>query len=315
MPRFWWSEPVGTAAIRTEGLTRRFGPLTAVERVTLAVGRGEIFGLVGPDGAGKTTTLRLLAGLLEPSEGEAWLAGLHTVREAAALKDRIGYMAQRFGLYPDLTVDENLEFYGELFGVSRGRRDVLAARLLAVTRMEPFRKRRAGQLSGGMKQKLALMCTLLHRPEILLLDEPTTGVDAVSRRDFWEILRQLAAEGITVLLTTAYMDEAERCDRVGLLYRGRLVECGTPQAVRGAVSAPCYEVAAPDLREAREALRGRPGVVSVEPAGGVLHAFLDPEITSPDRLAEVVPGAHFARIPPSLEDVFLVLIRRQGAAG
>jgi ABC-2 type transport system ATP-binding protein len=306
---------VQTTAIRTQGLTRRFGTLTAVDRLILAVGQGEIFGLVGPDGAGKTTTLRLLAGLLQPSEGDAWLAGLHVVREAAALRDRIGYMAQRFGLYPDLTVDENMEFYGALFGVSGAAREQLASRLLAMTRMEAFRKRRAGQLSGGMKQKLALMCTLLHRPEILLLDEPTTGVDAVSRRDFWQILRRLAAEGITVLLTTAYLDEAQRCDRVGLLYRGRLMECGAPRELLAAVHEPCYEVEAPDLRAARETLRRQPGVAGVEPAGAVLHAFLDPGLTSPERLAETVPGARFRRIEPSLEDVFLALIRRQGAAG
>ncbi|HXG32928.1 MAG TPA: ABC transporter ATP-binding protein [Bryobacteraceae bacterium] len=304
-----------TTVIRTQGLARRFGAMAAVDGLTLAVRRGEIFGLVGPDGAGKTTTLRLLAGLLEPSEGEAWLSGLHTVREAAALKDRIGYMAQRFGLYPDLTVEENMAFYGDLFGVPRAAREALAARLLAMTRMEPFRKRRAGQLSGGMRQKLALMCTLLHRPEILLLDEPTTGVDAVSRRDFWEILRRLAAEGITVLLTTAYLDEAQRCDRVGLLYRGRLIECGAPRELLALVREPCYEVEAPDLRAVREALRRQPGVVGVEPAGAMLHAFLDPGVTSPEKLAEIVPGARFARIEPSLEDVFLALIRRQEAAG
>lgn len=303
------------AAIRASGLTRRFGALTAVKGITFDVGRGEIFGLVGPDGAGKTTTLRLLAGLLEPTEGEAWLAGLHVVRDAGALKDRIGYMAQRFGLYPDLTVEENMAFYADLFGVPRAERAALACRLLAMTRMEPFRRRRAGHLSGGMKQKLALMCTLLHRPEILLLDEPTTGVDPVSRRDFWQILRELAAGGITVLLTTAYLDEAERCDRVALLHRGRLIETGTPQALLEAVAEPCYEIAAPDLREVREALRRRPGVVSIEPAGAVLHAFLDPRLASPEQLAQLAPNARFARIQPSLEDVFIALIRRQEGTG
>ncbi|MCS6953146.1 MAG: ABC transporter ATP-binding protein [Bryobacterales bacterium] len=302
------------AAIRSLGLTRRFASLTAVDRLSFDVARGEIFGLVGPDGAGKTTTLRLLAGLLAPTEGEAWLAGLHIVRDAGALKDRIGYMAQRFGLYPDLTVDENMAFYADLFGVPRAQRAALASRLLAMTRLEPFRRRRAGHLSGGMKQKLALMCALLHRPEILLLDEPTTGVDPVSRRDFWQILRELAAGGITVLLATSYLDEAERCDRVALLYRGRLIQIGAPQALLEAIAEPCYEIEAPDLREAREALRRRPGVLSIEPAGPVLHAFLDPAVAAPERLANLVAGARFVRIRPSLEDVFIALIRRQGVA-
>lgn len=223
--------------IRTVELSRRFGTLAAVDRLNLEVARGEIFALVGPDGAGKTTTLRLLAGLLEPSSGEAWVAGCDIRRQAQALKDRIGYMAQKFGLYPDLTVEENMWFYADLFGVPRAEREALSTRLLAMTRMEPFRQRRAGQLSGGMKQKLALMCTLLHHPEVLLLDEPTNGVDPVSRRDFWVILRDLVAQrGMTVLLATAYLDEAERADRVGLMYQGRLIRCAAPAALRAEVA-------------------------------------------------------------------------------
>ena len=219
--------------IRAVELSRRFGALTAVNRLTLEIARGEIFALVGPDGAGKTTTLRLLAGLIEPSSGEARVAGCDVRRQTQALKDRIGYMAQKFGHYADLTVEENMAFYADLFGVPAAERDALAARLLAMTRMEPFRRRRAGQLSGGMKQKLALMCTLLHHPEVLLLDEPTNGVDPVSRRDFWLILRELVRErGMTVLLATAYLDEAERADRVGLMYQGRLIRCDAPPALR-----------------------------------------------------------------------------------
>jgi len=206
--------------IRTRDLTRRFDALTAVDHLNLEVPRGEIFGLVGPDGAGKTTTLRMLCGLLDPSEGQAWVAGHDVVRETQAVKDSIGYMAQRFGLYADLTVDENMEFYADLFGIPIAERQRLLPELLRMTRMEPFRKRQAGKLSGGMKQKLGLMCTLLHRPEILFLDEPSNGVDPVSRRDFWAILYQLVKDGITVLVTTAYLDEAERCNRVGLMYQG-----------------------------------------------------------------------------------------------
>jgi len=222
----------GEPIILTQNLTRRFGDLTAVDRLNLSVEAGEIFGLVGPDGAGKTTTLRLLCGLMDPSEGSARVAGRDVAREPQAVKDRIGYMAQRFGLYQDLTVQENMDFYADLFGLVGGERAELEQRLLRMTRMEPFRDRRAGQLSGGMKQKLSLMCTLLHKPEILFLDEPTNGVDPVSRRDFWTILYQLLKDGITIFMTTAYLDEAERCYRVGLMYRGKLIRCDTPEALK-----------------------------------------------------------------------------------
>jgi ABC-2 type transport system ATP-binding protein len=208
---------------------RRFGSLTAVDGLDLEVRPQEVFGLVGPDGAGKTTTLRLICGLLDPSGGDVELAGFNPARDPDAVKDRIGYMAQRFGLYVDLTVEENLHFYAELFGVGRQERDRRMAELLGITRMEPFRGRRAGQLSGGMKQKLALACTLLHRPQVLLLDEPTNGVDPVSRRDFWIILERMVAEGMTLLVTTCYLDEAERCDRVGFLHRGKLLACEPPE--------------------------------------------------------------------------------------
>lgn len=218
--------------IETRGLTRRFDALTAVDHLDLAVGQGEIFGLVGPDGAGKTTTLRMLCGLIRPSEGSARVAGRDVERESRAVKDQIGYMAQRFGLYNDLTVEENMAFYADLFGVTGAERQRLAARLLRMTRMEPFRERQAGRLSGGMKQKLALMCTLLHHPRILFLDEPTNGVDPVSRRDFWAILYQLLKDGVTVFMTTSYLDEAERCNRVGLMHRGRLIRCAPAEAMK-----------------------------------------------------------------------------------
>jgi ABC-2 type transport system ATP-binding protein len=218
--------------IETRDLTRRFGTLVAVDHLNLTVAQGEIFGLVGPDGAGKTTTLRMLCGLMDPSEGSARVAGHDVARESRAVKDQIGYMAQRFGLYQDLTVEENMVFYADLFGITGGERDSLTAELLQMTRMEPFRARQAGKLSGGMKQKLALMCTLLHHPRILFLDEPTNGVDPLSRRDFWAILYQLLQDGITILMTTAYLDEAERCNRVGLLHRGKLIRCSAPDAMK-----------------------------------------------------------------------------------
>jgi ABC-2 type transport system ATP-binding protein len=218
--------------IQTRDLTKRFGTLTAVDRLNLSVAPGEIFGLVGPDGAGKTTTLRMLCGLMDPTEGSATVAGHDTAHDSQAVKDAIGYMAQRFGLYQDLTVEENAIFYADLFGIIGDERDQLTNRLLRMTRMEPFRGRQAGKLSGGMKQKLALMCTLLHKPKILFLDEPTNGVDPVSRRDFWAILYELLKDGITIFMTTAYLDEAERCNRIGLIHKGKLIRCSPPDVMK-----------------------------------------------------------------------------------
>jgi ABC-2 type transport system ATP-binding protein len=229
------------SVIETRGLTKRFGALTAVDHLDLTVAKGEIFGLVGPDGAGKTTTLRMLCGLMDPSEGSASVAGHDVARESRAVKDQIGYMAQRFGLYQDLTVEENMNFYADLFDITGETRAQLTAQLLRMTRMEPFRARLAGQLSGGMKQKLALMCTLLHRPRILFLDEPTNGVDPVSRRDFWAILYQLLKDGITIFMTTAYLDEAERCNRVGLMHKGKLIRCETPAAMKAETGSASLE--------------------------------------------------------------------------
>jgi ABC-2 type transport system ATP-binding protein len=231
------------AIIETRDLTKRFGALTAVDHLNLSVEAGEIFGLVGPDGAGKTTTLRMLCGLMDPTEGSALVAGHDVARASQAVKDQIGYMAQRFGLYGDLTVDENMAFYGDLFGIVGADREALSARLLRMTRMEPFRGREAGRLSGGMKQKLALMCTLLHRPQILFLDEPTNGVDPVSRRDFWAILYQLLRDGITIFMTTAYLDEAERCNRVGLIHKGKLIRCEAPDEMKRATATATLEAA------------------------------------------------------------------------
>ena len=302
--------------IQTTDLTRRFGELTAVDTLNIEVARGEIFGLVGPDGAGKTTTLRLLCALMDPTSGQASVAGYDVAREPQAVKDRIGYMAQRFGLYADLSVDENMDFYADLFGVTRADREKMMPELLRMTRMEPFRARRAGLLSGGMKQKLALMCTLLHRPEILFLDEPTNGVDPVSRRDFWAILYQLVKDGITVFVTTAYLDEAERCNRLGLMDRGRLIRCDTPAALKSQMEEACYEVQTPQQRAAKQALQGAEGVVSVEPSGAVLHLFLAPGKTSAEKLQSELNSrnlgpAAFREIAPSLEDVFIALIHKE----
>lgn len=292
--------------IHLERVTRRFGKLTAVRELTLEVKKGEIFGLVGPDGAGKTTTLRMLCGLLDPTEGQARVGGLEVGKNLDAVKDRIGYMAQKFGLYGDLSVDENLAFYSELFGVSKAERERLMVELLEMTRMAPFRDRAAGKLSGGMKQKLALMCTLLHRPEVLFLDEPTNGVDPLSRRDFWEILYRLAKEGMTILVTTAYLDEAERCDRVGLMHEGRLARCDTPAALKAALRPFCFSVEAPDLRAARAWLNARPEVLGAERAGAALHVYL-----APGADAAALQGVRLAAVEPSMEDVFIAVVRKE----
>jgi ABC-2 type transport system ATP-binding protein len=219
--------------ISSHNLTRRFGSLTAVDGLTLSIPEGELFGLVGSDGAGKTTALRMLAGILDPQEGLLQVLGRDFPAEAEGAKGEIGYMSQRFGLYPDLTVAENIAFYADIFGVTGSERRERTARLLAFSGLAPFCDRQAGRLSGGMKQKLGLCCALIHKPRLLMLDEPTNGVDPVSRRDFWRILRELHADGITIVVATAYLDEAGRCDRVGLIHDGVLIACDTPAALTG----------------------------------------------------------------------------------
>ncbi|MBY0502635.1 MAG: ABC transporter ATP-binding protein [Bryobacteraceae bacterium] len=298
-------------------LTRRFGKVTAVDRLSLAVTRGEVFGLVGPDGAGKTTTLRMLCGLVDPDEGEAIVAGYKVREQLDAVRDAIGYMAQRFGLYGDLSVEENMDFYADLFGIVGEERAALKNRLLEMTRMQPFRDRPAAKLSGGMKQKLSLMCTLLHKPEILFLDEPTNGVDPVSRRDFWEILQELVRGGLTVVVTTAYLDEAERCDRVGLMDHGRFVRCDTPAALKAAIPEPCYAVRGERLREAKAALERLPEVSSVEMSGAALHLFVHPTAQLA-HLQDTIAAAGFLNLQfqpilPSLEDVLIYEIRKAAA--
>jgi ABC-2 type transport system ATP-binding protein len=220
-------------SITIYNLTRRFGDLVAVDSLSLSIPEGELFGLVGSDGAGKTTTLRMLAGVLDPSGGELAVLQCPFPAGAEGVRHHIGYMSQRFGLYPDLTVGENIRFYADIFGVAAGERKERTERLLSFSGLAPFTARQAGRLSGGMKQKLGLCCALIHKPKLLLLDEPTNGVDPLSRRDFWHILRELHDEGVTIVVATAYLDEAERCDRVGLLHDGRLIACGTPSELTG----------------------------------------------------------------------------------
>jgi len=299
--------------ISANKLTRRFGTLTAVDHVDLEIAAGEIFALVGPDGAGKTTTMRLLCGLMDPTEGSASVVGHDVVRETDLVRDQIGYMAQRFGLYQDLTVDENMFFYSDLFDVTGKEREELTTRLLRMTRMEPFRKRAAGKLSGGMKQKLALMCTLLHKPRVLFLDEPTNGVDPVSRRDFWAILYALVHDGLTVLVTTAYLDEAERANRVGMMHRGRLIHCAPPAELKEGLKESCYRVHFVDTQYARQLLEQQPGVLGVYHSGIDYHLFVDEQVIKVEALFAMTPFT-YQRIPPSLEDVFMVLARKEDLA-
>lgn len=301
--------------VKATDLKRCFGDLIAVDGLDLEIRRGEIFGIVGPDGAGKTTTLRLLCGLIEPTSGEAFVAGRDVSRDSVEVRDRIGYMPQQFGQYPDLTVEENMLFYADLYGVVGAERDRLMERLLEMTRMAPFRHRRAGKLSGGMKQKLALMCALLHRPEALFLDEPTNGVDPVSRRDFWAILYQLVKDGLTVLLTTAYLDEAERCNRVALMYQGRLIRQAPPDKLASTLDATCYEVRSADLRRARGLLRARADILSADVFGDALHVFVKPEGSIDDVTSDLARAGHgpvrVSQIRPSLEDLFIALVRSE----
>lgn len=220
------------AVIKTVNLTKKFGDLTAVDNLNIEIPEGEIFGLVGPDGAGKTTTMRLLTGILDPTHGEAWVHDKHIIKEAESLKENIAYMSQRFGLYEDLTVMENVNFYADIYGVLTSERNSRIEKLLGFSGLTPFKSRLAGKLSGGMKQKLGLACALIHTPRVLFLDEPTNGVDPVSRRDFWKILYNLLKEKVTILYSTSYLDEAERCRRVGLIHKGRLLKCDTPDSIK-----------------------------------------------------------------------------------
>ncbi|HUH12204.1 MAG TPA: ABC transporter ATP-binding protein [Longimicrobiales bacterium] len=263
-----------SAGVSLQGLTRRFGAVTAVEELTFEVGAGELFGIVGPDGAGKTTTLRMLAGVLPPSAGDALVGGVSVARAPEAVKPRIAYMAQRFGLYEDLTVRENLAFYADLFRVPRAERPARLERLYAFSALDPFKDRLAGALSGGMKQKLALMCSLIHQPDVLLLDEPTFGVDPISRRDLWLILHEMVAAGVTIVVSTAYLDEAERCDRVALLHEGRVRALDTPAALQASLPGELLLVHTDRPRAARDALRALPRVRRAALFGEVVHTFM-----------------------------------------
>jgi ABC-2 type transport system ATP-binding protein len=303
---------VSPPAVALRGLSRAFGPLTAVDGLTLEVAPGELFGVVGPDGAGKTTTLRMLAGVLRPSGGSIQVMGVDVDADPEAVKPHIAYMAQRFGLYEDLTVEENLDFYADLYRVPKRERPARLDRLYAFSRLGEFKSRLAGKLSGGMKQKLSLSCCLVHHPSVLLLDEPTFGVDPISRRELWLILHEMVAEGVTVIVSTSYLDEAERCDRVALLNEGRVLALDRPTALQTSLGGTVLALETDRPREARDLLRRSRVARSASLFGDSVHALLPPG-GDPDGVVRalrdgglIVSAAE--TVEPSLEDLFIHLV-------
>jgi ABC-2 type transport system ATP-binding protein len=302
-------------AVITEDLARAFGSIQAIAGLSLRVPAGCIYGLVGPDGAGKTTTLRVLCGALRPDRGRAQIMGIDVVRDPEGVRRQIGYMPQRFSLYGDLTVRENLHFFADVYSVPLAERPALMQRLLEFSRLGPFQGRRADALSGGMKQKLALACALIHRPAVLILDEPTTGVDPVSRREFWDILRDaVTRDGMTVLVSTPYMDEADRCHQVGFMRSGVLMASGSPRELQQLVHGVVQELQVTPIQAARPVLQALPGVHDVQVFGDRLHLVADTAQDEPmlrTRLAAAgVTLGTMRRVPPTMEDVFMYLQRQ-----
>jgi ABC-2 type transport system ATP-binding protein len=300
-------------AVHLDAVTKRYGGVTAVDAISFDIAPGEMFGLIGPDGAGKTTTIRLMGGLLRPDSGRLSVLGRDPVADHRAITGEVGYLSQRFSLYGDLTIDENIAFFAEIHGVARfgPARD----RLLAMTQLTPFRARRADRLSGGMKQKLALACTLVHEPRILLLDEPTTGVDPVSRREFWKLLSEFLSRGLTIVMATPYLDEAERCARVALLHEGRLLAIDEPLRLQQTLAGQLLEVVTGGGRPPIELLARVPGVADVQSFGDRAHVRVAPGAAAgvgraieATLRAQAVPIVGVRPIAASLEDVFIDLI-------
>jgi ABC-2 type transport system ATP-binding protein len=298
-----------------EGLSKDFGTTAAVRNLSLEVREGELFGLVGPDGAGKTTTLRMLAGILRPTSGDALIDGISVRQDPEAIKEHIAYMPQRFGLYQDLTVMENLLFYADLFRVPANLRSDRIETLFGFSRLGAFKDRLAGALSGGMKQKLGLACALIHSPRILLLDEPTNGVDPVSRRDFWKILYDLLKQGISIIVSTAYLDEAERMTRVALMHHGSLVELGEPQALKDLVAGIVLELISSDTGRSRKLLAGTPGIFDINVFGDSLHVHVDDKemgtVVRQKLEEQSIQVTSLRQIDPGMEDAFLSLIQKR----
>jgi ABC-2 type transport system ATP-binding protein len=307
-------------AIEVEGLTKRFGGFVAVDGISFSVPEGQVFGLLGANGAGKSTAIRMLCGLLEPSSGRASVAGVDVARDPEAVKRSIGYMSQRFSLYEDLTVAQNIAFFGGLYGLSEARVEEASARALATTGLAGREGSLAGDLPGGFRQRLALACAVLHAPKVLFLDEPTAGVDPLARRKFWDIIYEVAASGSTVLVTTHYLDEAEYCGVVTLMHSGRIVASGSPaelKAERFPGSMVEIDCARPD--DALGELKGLEGVEEAALFGSRVHAALAPGMESSAILASLaragVEGARVESVPPSLEDVFIRVIKSAPANG
>ena len=308
-------EPV----IRCDGLTMQFPNVRAVDGLTLSVQPGEVFGLVGPDGAGKTTTIRMLCGIMSPTSGSIEVLGARIPGEVDRVVSDIGYMSQRFSLYGDLTVAENIEFFADLYQVPYKERAERTERLLQASRIASFKKRLAENLSGGMKQKLALVCTLIHTPKVLFLDEPTTGVDPVSRREFWQILYGLVAQGMTLVVSTPYMDEADRCQRLALVDKGRLVKCATPKELRDSMPQTVVDLRCSIPQAARTVLAKTPGILSVEAFGERLHVTV-PTRESVDKISAALKTAgldvqDLRVVAPSLEDAFIASLEEAGSVG
>lgn len=299
--------------IAVKDLSKRFPGVFAVEAMNFSITRGEIFGLVGPDGAGKTTLMRMCAGVMRPDSGAIFIDGVDVVRNPEEVKTHLSYMPQRFGLYEDLTVDENIRFYADLFEIPRALRETRSSSLIAASGLGEFRTRRAGKLSGGMKQKLGLICALVHTPRVLLLDEPTTGVDPVSRRDFWHILYGLRESGVTIVISTAYLDEAERCTRLALLHAGRLRYCDTPQKLKQLMPGVLVKIRSAEPRAARDVLTPMEGVSSTMLVGDGVHIIVDdsarriPELRAALE-AQNIPVSDITAITPGIEDLFVGLL-------
>jgi len=314
------AEPVhGADAVTMTGVQKRYGSTRALDSMSLTVARGEMFGLIGPDGAGKTTAIRLICGLLHADGGSIRVLGLDPVREHRQLTARVGYLSQRFSLYGDLSIDENIAFFAEIHRVRDYRRQ--RDQLLELTQLTPFRSRLASRLSGGMKQKLALACTLVHEPQLILLDEPTTGVDPVSRREFWKLLAAFLERGVTIVMSTPYLDEAERCARVALVHEGRVLALDAPARLRTLITGPLIEIlAGGSASDAAAVIRGLPGVEDVQTFGERLHVML--AASAPDgvdRFMAALRETRFATaavrpIPPSLEDVFIAQLAEKESA-
>jgi ABC-2 type transport system ATP-binding protein len=297
-------------AIQFDNVVKRYGKVDALRGVSFSVNRGEMFGLIGPDGAGKTTAIRAICGLMHIDAGSIHVLGHDPVKQHREVTGSVGYLSQRFSLYGDLSIDENIAFFAEIHGVRdyHARRD----RLLEMTQLTRFRDRLADQLSGGMKQKLALACTLVHEPQVIVLDEPTTGVDPVSRREFWKLLSQFLAQGITILMSTPYLDEAERCSRIVLLHEGKVLALDQPAQLRASLSGTLFEVIVPSPREALDALAGRSDIASAQVFGDRLHVWIDRgdsdaamrAVTAAINAAGLTPSS-LRPIVPSLEDVFI----------